>query len=1041
MSKCQSYLTPLEESKFFSDTLETIWKNSKFDEQAFVQFVTSRDWIAIHDRLIVPAMKAANDDDFTVVRRLKAAFSKKFAKFLFRSKKEEQNVAKFESAFDTELNNIVQSYKEEENNRLTNVEVDKKNEMKRTSHRWQSKFHELTQERGAWSLQRQTEIHWKLDKSENYSRMHRKLTINYEYDPHNEASAKRDKTPILQNRNRSKSVSIQRFKMNNMIDPWTDMWTSILPKVDESESSDEFEDEEWNVVAGDDVVGTVDVSIDKPMFSAECELIVLLSAIKGRIELTTTNLSFFVDRQSILQEFSNIEQGSVIVDTDMLRDKKWLLSDIREIALRNYLLRRSALEFFMIDQTNYFFNFPEPNDRKLLRKKIISLKPPSMVNQDSRSPTEILANSGITHRWQCHEISNFEYLMHLNTIAGRSYNDLSQYPVFPWILADYDSETIDLTDPKVYRDLSKPIGALDPNRLAQVLERYEGFEDPSGRIPKFHYGTHYSSAATVAGYLIRLEPFTSVHISLQGGKFDHADRQFHSIESTWNACLHASGDVRELIPEFFYLPEFLINNNKYDLGVRQDGVRLDDVILPKWASSPEEFIRINREALESDHVTANLHHWIDLIFGYKQTGEEAIRAHNVFYYLTYENKINIDSIEDEHERKSIEQQIYHFGQTPIQLLRKPHPQRFPRREFIRKDILSCQENHKQYLVQLISKRLLYIAVSNVDIDLFSTSPVQQIVTIDEDGIVGSHRITPNPVTAEIPFSVEVDPMLEYKSRLNSPFCYDAAISPRCFTCSRDGKVLISCGHWDNTIKVTLTETGKTIDSIPGHDDIVTTVAVSEDGRTIVTGSRSSSVLSWNINLSGDNEFLYISHTPTHAYYGHDDEITCVAANAEHDILVSGSKDGTCIVHSLRNGYYVRTLRPLDDIDATVENVCVSKEGNIIVYAERKDEYFIYSYSINGKLLGTVEIQERLNDMITSSIKDYVLISNARGIALFDCLSLQLNYEFDIPIIAHSIALSQDASRIYFCGGGDDGKILIIANQSHVESSSTTSSDS
>lgn len=44
--------------------------------------------------------------------------------------------------------------------------------------------------------------------------------------------------------------------------------------------------------------------------------------------------------------------------------------------------------------------------------------------------------------YQRGEISNFQYLMHLNTLAGRSYNDLMQYPVFPWILADYDSEVI-----------------------------------------------------------------------------------------------------------------------------------------------------------------------------------------------------------------------------------------------------------------------------------------------------------------------------------------------------------------------------------------------------------------------------------------------------------------------------------------------------------------------------------------------------------------------------------------------------------------------
>ena len=40
------------------------------------------------------------------------------------------------------------------------------------------------------------------------------------------------------------------------------------------------------------------------------------------------------------------------------------------------------------------------------------------------------------------DISNFEYLMCLNTLAGRSYNDLMQYPVFPWIVQDYDTEVI-----------------------------------------------------------------------------------------------------------------------------------------------------------------------------------------------------------------------------------------------------------------------------------------------------------------------------------------------------------------------------------------------------------------------------------------------------------------------------------------------------------------------------------------------------------------------------------------------------------------------
>jgi hypothetical protein len=82
---------------------------------------------------------------------------------------------------------------------------------------------------------------------------------------------------------------------------------------------------------------------------------------------------------------------------------------------------------------------------------------------------------------------------------------------------------------KVFRDLSKPVGALAPRRLAQILERYECFKDNGvGGMPPFHYGSHYSNAAIVIFYLMRLEPFASMHIELQSGKFDFPDRYVDS---------------------------------------------------------------------------------------------------------------------------------------------------------------------------------------------------------------------------------------------------------------------------------------------------------------------------------------------------------------------------------------------------------------------------------------------------------------------------------------------------------------------------------
>ncbi|KAJ5075156.1 beige/beach-related [Anaeramoeba ignava] len=199
------------------------------------------------------------------------------------------------------------------------------------------------------------------------------------------------------------------------------------------------------------------------------------------------------------------------------------------------------------------------------------MKPENLRNLESKTQKSLLRKSQITKKWQKRQITNFDYLMELNIIAGRSYNDISQYPVFPWIISNYESEELDLKDEKNYRDLSKPMGALNEERLQEFIQRYENFQDPDNVIPPFHYGSHYSSTAIVLFYLIRVEPFTTLAINLQGGKFDHADRIFIDVVNTWKNCLTNSSDVKELIPEFFYFPEFLQNLNKFDLGKRQSG--------------------------------------------------------------------------------------------------------------------------------------------------------------------------------------------------------------------------------------------------------------------------------------------------------------------------------------------------------------------------------------------------------------------------------------------------------------------------------------
>ncbi|CAE7492553.1 lvsF [Symbiodinium sp. KB8] len=125
----------------------------------------------------------------------------------------------------------------------------------------------------------------------------------------------------------------------------------------------------------------------------------------------------------------------------------------------------------------------------------------------------------MTALWQSGLLSNFHYLDFLNCAAGRSRNDFSQYPVFPWVLADYSSPQLNLEDARSYRDLTKPVGALSEKRLSYFRERMAGMDGED----KFLYGTHYSTPAYVIYWLLRAMPerhLVAGMLRLHNGHFD-----------------------------------------------------------------------------------------------------------------------------------------------------------------------------------------------------------------------------------------------------------------------------------------------------------------------------------------------------------------------------------------------------------------------------------------------------------------------------------------------------------------------------------------
>ena len=238
------------------------------------------------------------------------------------------------------------------------------------------------------------------------------------------------------------------------------------------------------------------------------------------------------------------------------RPRRWDLALLQRVLPRRYLLQPCALELFFADGASAFLVFP--SSRLRLVYEAVWAQHPPMLNPSNGAVKSLQARkhlvaSKLQEAWVHREISNFDYLMALNTLAGRSFNDLTQYPVFPWVIADYTSSVLDLSDPATYRDLSKPVGALNPNRLRTFRERMEGLAMAGTDIPPFLYGSHYSSAGIVLFYLIRLEPFTSLAVELQGGRFDCADRLFFSIPECWKGVNNSMSDVKEVRNNGIYL--------------------------------------------------------------------------------------------------------------------------------------------------------------------------------------------------------------------------------------------------------------------------------------------------------------------------------------------------------------------------------------------------------------------------------------------------------------------------------------------------------
>ncbi|XP_029898066.1 neurobeachin isoform X2 [Aquila chrysaetos chrysaetos] len=852
----------------------------------------------------------------------------------------------------------------------------------------------LTNKHGAWGAVSHSQLHdfWRLDYWEDDLRRRRRFVRNAFGSTHSDALLK---AAVEYGTEEDVVKSKKTFRSQAVVNQNAE--TELMLEGDDDAVSLLQEKEIDNLAVLAPFLPRLFTSRGPVVLSTPAQLIAPVVVAKGTLSITTTEIYFEVDEDD--PAFKKIDP-KVLAYTEGLHGK-WMFSEIRAVFSRRYLLQNTALEVFMANRTSVMFNFP---DQATVKKVVYSLPRvgvgtsyglPQARRISLATPRQLYKSSNMTQRWQRREISNFEYLMFLNTIAGRTYNDLNQYPVFPWVLTNYESEELDLTLPGNFRDLSKPIGALNPKRAVFYAERYETWEDD--QTPPYHYNTHYSTSTSTLAWLVRIEPFTTFFLNANDGKFDHPDRTFSSVARSWRNSQRDTSDVKELIPEFYYLPEMFVNSNGYNLGIREDEVVVNDVDLPPWAKKPEDFVRINRMALESEFVSCQLHQWIDLIFGYKQRGPEAVRALNVFHYLTYEGSVNLDSITDPVLREAMEAQIQNFGQTPSQLLIEPHPPRSSAMHlcFLPQSPLMFKDQMQQDVIMVL-KFPSNSPVTHVAANTLPHLTIPAVVTVTCSRLFAVNRWHNTVGLRGAPgysldqahhLPIEMDPLIANNSGVNKRQITDLVdqsiqINAHCFVVTADNRYILICGFWDKSFRVYSTETGKLTQIVFGHWDVVTCLARSESyiggDCYIVSGSRDATLLLWywsgRHHIIGDNPNSSDYPAPRAVLTGHDHEVVCVSVCAELGLVISGAKEGPCLVHTI-TGDLLRALEGTENC-LYPRLISVSSEGHCIIYYERGR---FSNFSINGKLLAQMEINDSTRAILLSSDGQNLVTGGDNGV--------------------------------------------------------------
>ena len=770
--------------------------------------------------------------------------------------------------------------------------------------------------------------------------------------------------------------------------------------------------------------------------------------------------------------------------------------DIKWIFRRRYYYKNSGIEIFTTTNKSFYFNFKYEKDRETVIDEIVGKnKEMSKIYDDIKDPKDSFDNiigfenteaihskkknkktklSKKIEMWKNWEINNFELLMWLNIYGNRSYNDISQYPVFPWILSNYEdplkkdqenasknkkkkNQNSNLNSPSLnnssdsedeeddekntleylYRNLSLPMGMLELNeegerRKELFMETYETLKnDDSGEIKPYIYGTNYSNPMFVCNFLNRLFPFTHISIELQGNKFDNPDRMFLSVKNSfYNSCTQKT-DVRELIPEFFYLPEMFLNINGLNFGTLEDGTIVNDVLTP-CQNNPYDFVITMKTVLESEKVSKTIQNWIDLIFGYKARGKEAEIARNLFTEASYQENVNIQKVEN---KESMLRQV-EFGLIPTQILNKECGKRIKKEDILKgKEItdpsceLSLNKCKKHSDIQFIKHSKDKEVLKNNElidegflVTVGSFSSEKLTLVLNNDFLI--EKKISCPVFDKVYTDEQTNKIfLDRHYNKMSEFYSNESTNNKAISFFQHGKIAIMGGFLDGKVLIAPLDSKQICQVIyPFKDDSpILAVTCDKEDDFIFMGNAEGNV---SVGKLYDREFK-----PLYLLPEQNSPISHIYCSDELNLLATASIDGYICLYTLPLCKLIRCIKVPTEKCSYVFLSDSPLPCVIVITDDDEINSCIYVYSINGKFYNKKEVYFKvLSPLLIKNVdtNDFLFCIGNETINIIGIPDLLSRVITEKIFGVHSICFSEDNKILYALN--KKGKEVIVIKE-------------